>query len=66
MKRGENVEVYSTFTGRWTGGFVVEEAVGTPDTSGYLVRRTSDPDVLPAVIDAQQVRPAAAEPGSPS
>lgn len=66
MKRGEDVEVYNTFTGRWAGGFVVEEPVGVPEPSGYRVRRVSEPEVLPAVIDAQQVRPARPEPGRPS
>ena len=66
MKRGEEVEVYSTFTGRWAGGFVVEEPVGVPEPSGYRVRRVSEPEVLPAVIAAEQVRRARNDPGRPS
>lgn len=66
MKRGDDVEVYSAFTGRWAGGFVVEEPVGVPEPSGYRVRRVSDPEVLPAVIDAQQIRRARTGPNRPS
>ena len=66
MKHGEEVEVFSTFTGRWAGGFVVEEPVGLPEPSGYRVRRVSEPEVLPAVIDAEQVRRARNDPGRPS
>jgi len=49
---GEAVEVYNAFSGGWSTGSVVAEAVD----SGYRLRRTSDGAVLPAVFGPSDVR----------
>ncbi len=52
MRKDEPVEVRSTYEGKWTSGFNVEEE--RPD--GYLIRRDSDDTVLPAELASEDVR----------
>ena len=49
---GTRVEVRTGFDRSWATGFTVERA--EPD--GYVVRRRSDGEVLPAVFDPADVR----------
>jgi hypothetical protein len=50
------VEVRSRFHDRWVGGFAVAEYVVTSDRRGYRLRRLAEPDQLPLLFDAADVR----------
>jgi hypothetical protein len=52
LPAGTKVEVRRKFDAKWSKGFVVSAV--TPD--GYLVRRPSDGEELPVIIDAEDVR----------
>jgi hypothetical protein len=53
MRPGTHVEVRSSFEGTWVGGFAV---VGPADDGGFVLRRTSDGEVLPEPFPADAVR----------
>ena len=50
---GTSVEVFSSFNGRWVGGF----QVATRSSGGYRLRRLSDQTVLPVLFADDEVRP---------
>jgi len=52
LPAGTRVEVRRRFDDKWSKGFVVS---GTTN-EGYLVRRPSDGEELPVIIDADDVR----------
>lgn len=52
MRAGTRVEVRSTFDGSWLGGY----AVVAKEADGYVLRRLSDGEVLPARFPADAVR----------
>lgn len=51
---GERVEVRRRFDSQWARGFEVVEV----SEAGYVVKRTSDGEVLPAEFTPDDVRPA--------
>jgi hypothetical protein len=53
LQVGMPVEVHSTFSERWVGGFEVADV--SPD--GCRLRRLSDRSVLPSVFPSADVRP---------
>jgi hypothetical protein len=61
LQRGQPVEVRNEFTGSWTGGFEVIDAVAVRRHDGsvveYRVKRCSDGSVLPSLFSPKRVRP---------
>ena len=53
LRAGTQVEVRSTFDGSWVSGF---EVVATADDDGYVLRRLSDGEILPAAFPTDAVR----------
>ena len=52
---GALVEVRNRFVGSWSAGFTVDHC----EADGYVVRRTSDGQSLPATFSPEEVRPTA-------
>jgi hypothetical protein len=52
---GDEVEVHTTFSDSWVGGFEIGEIV----PEGYRVRRKSDGSLLPGYTSESDVRPSA-------
>ena len=52
LPAGTKVEVRRRFDAKWSKGFVVSGMT----RDGYLVRRPSDGEELPVIIDAEDVR----------
>jgi hypothetical protein len=52
LTEGIDVEVLSSFSGRWVPGFTVAEA----GTAGYRLRRVSDRTVLPTWFAPDEIR----------
>jgi hypothetical protein len=53
LRPGAPVEVRNRYVGSWSGGFAVDHA--EPD--GYVIRRMSDGQSLPATFRPEEVRP---------
>jgi hypothetical protein len=53
LARGAAVEVRNRFEGSWSSGFAVDRA----KRDGYIVRRISDGQRLPATFRPEEVRP---------
>ena len=51
---GTRVRVKDRFTGRWAAGFEIESIKDEP--AGYVVRRSSDGSVLPALFGESDLR----------
>jgi hypothetical protein len=52
---GAPVEVRNRFVGSWSAGFAVDHA----EADGYVIRRVSDGQSLPATFRPDEVRPTA-------
>jgi hypothetical protein len=50
---GASVEVRNRFVGSWSAGFAVDHA----EVDGYVIRRLSDDQPLPATFRPDEVRP---------
>lgn len=53
LRPGAPVEVRNRYVGSWSAGFAVDHA--EPD--GYVIRRVSDGQSLPATFRPEEVRP---------
>lgn len=59
---GANVEVRSSFDGRWCGGYVVVDAETCGEEVRYRLQRVSDGRVLPELLSEMDVAPAGGAP----
>lgn len=63
MGHFDEVEIRTTFEGRWVDGFEVAGIeFGADDQATFVVRRQSDGAVLPGVFAADRIRPANSAP----
>ena len=53
-----DVEVHSSFSGRWVPGFTVVAVEGPEQAPLVRLRRSSDATEIPGAIPAERVRPA--------
>ena len=57
MQQHDRVEVWNSYSGRWSKGFEVVDVAGRDEATTYQLRRAGDADALPGWIPGPRVRP---------